>query len=206
MAAAYPSRPEERPPAIFPVHSPTSMSSWFSVRIRRSICACTTRPYTSSAPATIRSILPAVRRWSDCTKTGKITGNTAFGLGGGISASYPMLLAGSTQDYSAYFTPDDPDAFVLFSGSALTLCAKPSATLEGDTLTVSTSSNYKPDAFVLFVAEYDADGRLLAVHSENITPESGIYTFKVQLGAKIKCFLLRTDTYAPLFGTFSPNA
>ena len=127
-------------------------------------------------------------------------------LGGGISASYPMLLAGSTQDYSAYFTPDDPDAFVLFSGSALTLCAKPSATLEGDTLTVSTSSNYKPDAFVLFVAEYDADGRLLAVHSENITPESGIYTFKVQLGAKIKCFLLRTDTYAPLFGTFSPNA
>jgi len=117
-----------------------------------------------------------------------------------------MLLAGSTQDYSAYFTPDDPDAFVLFSGSALTLCAKPSATLEGDTLTVSTSSNYKPDAFVLFVAEYDADGRLLAVHSENITPESGTYTFKVQLGAKIKCFLLRTDTYAPLFGTFSPNA
>ena len=206
MAAAYPSRPEERPPAIFPVHSPTSMSSWFSVRIRRSICACTTRPYTSSAPATIRSILPAVRRWSDCTKTGKITGNTAFGLGGGISASYPMLLSGSTQNYSAYFTPDDPDAFVLFSGSALTLCAKPSATLEGDTLTVSTSSNYKPDAFVLFVAEYDADGRLLAVHSENITPESGIYTFKVQLGAKIKCFLLRTDTYAPLFGTFSPNA
>ena len=62
------------------------------------------------------------------------------------------------------------------------------------------------DAFVLFVAEYDADGRLLAVHSENITPESGTYTFKVQLGAKIKCFLLRTDTYAPLFGTFSPNA
>ena len=34
------------------------------------------------------------------------------------------------------------------------LCAKPSATLEGDTLTVSTSSNYKSDAFVLFVAEY----------------------------------------------------
>ena len=73
-----------------------------------------------------------------------------------------MLLAGSTQDYSAYFTPDDPDAFVLFSGSALTLCAKPSATLEGDTLTVSTGSNYKSDAFVLFVAEYGADGRLLA--------------------------------------------
>ena len=118
----------------------------------------------------------------------------------------PHAACGQHAGYSAYFTPDDPDAFVLFSGSALTLCAKPSATLEGDTLTVSTSSNYKPDAFVLFVAEYDADGRLLAVHSENITPESGTYTFKVQLGAKIKCFLLRTDTYAPLFGTFSPNA
>ena len=114
-----------------------------------------------------------------------------------------MLLAGSTQDYSAYFTPDDPDAFVLFSGSALTLCAKPSATLEGDTLTVSTSSNYKPDAFVLFVVIMIM---YAIMSSENITPESGIYTFKVQLGAKIKCFLLRTDTYAPLFGTFSPNA
>ena len=117
-----------------------------------------------------------------------------------------MLLAGSTQDYSAYFTPDDPDAFVLFSGSALTLCAKPSATLEGGTLTVKTGGNYKPDAFVLFVAEYDTDGRLLAVHSEKITPESGTYTFKVQPGAKIKCFLLRTDTYTQLFGAFSPKA
>ena len=117
-----------------------------------------------------------------------------------------MLLAGSTQDYSAYFTPDDPDAFVLFSGSALTLCAKPSATLEGDTLTVSTGSNYKSDAFVLFVAEYGTGGRLLAVHSEKITAESGTYTFKVQPGATIKCFLLHADTYAPLFAAFSPKA
>ena len=138
------------------------------------------------------------------TISGELTDGAKLGIS--TDASYPVLLANREQDYSAYFTPDDPDAFVLFSGSALTLCAKPSATLEGDTLTVSTSSNYKPDAFVLFVAEYDADGRLLAVHSENITPESGTYTFKVQLGAKIKCFLLRTDTYAPLFGTFSPNA
>lgn len=138
------------------------------------------------------------------TISGELTDGAKLGVS--TDASYPVLLAGSTQDYSAYFTPDDPDAFVLFAGSALTLCAKPSATLEGDTLTVKTGSNYKSDAFVLFVAEYGADGRLLAVHSEKITAESGTYTFKVQPGATIKCFLLHADTYAPLFAAFSPKA
>ena len=128
-------------------------------------------------------------------------------LGVSTDAPYPVLLANREQDYSAYFTPDDPDAFVLFSGSALTLCAKPSATLEGDTLTVSTGSNYISDAFVLFVAEYDTYGRLLAVHSEKITAGSSTYIFKVQnSGATIKCFLLRADTYSPLFAAFSPKA
>lgn len=138
------------------------------------------------------------------TISGELTDGAALGVS--TDASYPVLLANREQDYSAYFTPDDPDAFVLFSGSALTLSAKPSATLEGDTLTVKTGSNYKSDAFVLFVAEYAADGRLLAVHSEKITPESGTYTFTVQPGAEIKCFLLRTDTYTPLFAAFSPKA
>lgn len=138
------------------------------------------------------------------TISGELTDGAKLGVS--TDASYPVLLANREQDYSAYFMPDDPDAFVLFSGSALTLCAKPSATLEGDTLTVSTGSNYKSDAFVLFVAEYGADGRLLAVHSEKITAESGTYTFKVQPGAEIKCFLLRTDTYTPLFAAFSPKA
>lgn len=138
------------------------------------------------------------------TISGELTDGAKLGVS--TDASYPVLLANREQNYSAYFTPDDPDAFVLFSGSALTLCAKPSATLEGDTLTVSTGSNYKSDAFVLFVAEYGADGRLLAVHSEKITAESGTYTFKVQPGATIKCFLLHADTYAPLFAAFSPKA
>ncbi len=138
------------------------------------------------------------------TISGELTDGAKLGVS--TDASYPVLLANREQDYSAYFTPDDPDAFVLFSGSALTLCAKPSATLEGDTLTVSTGSNYKSDAFVLFVAEYGADGRLLAVHSEKITAESGTYAFKVQPGAEIKCFLLRNDTYTPLFAAFSPKA
>lgn len=138
------------------------------------------------------------------TVSGELTDGAKLGVS--TDASYPVLLANREQDYSAYFTPDDPDAFVLFSGSALTLCAKPSATLAGDTLTVKTGSNYKSDAFVLFVAEYGADGRLLAVHSEKITAESGTYTFKVQPGATIKCFLLHADTYAPLFAAFSPKA
>ena len=138
------------------------------------------------------------------TISGELTDGAKLGVS--TDASYPVLLANREQDYSAYFTPDDPDAFVLFSGSALTLCAKPSATLEGDTLTVSTGSNYKSDAFVLFVEEYGADGRLLAVHSEKITAESGTYAFKVQPGAEIKCFLLRNDTYTPLFAAFSPKA
>ncbi len=138
------------------------------------------------------------------TISGELTDGAKLGVS--TDASYPVLLANREQDYSAYFTPDDPDAFVLFSGSALNLCAKPSATLEGDTLTISTGSNYKSDAFVLFVAEYGADGRLLAVHSEKITAESGTYTFKVQPGATIKCFLLHADTYAPLFAAFSPKA
>lgn len=138
------------------------------------------------------------------TISGELTDGAKLGVS--TDASYPVLLANREQDYSAYFTPDDPDAFVLFSGSALTLCAKPSATLAGDTLTVSTGSNFKSDAFVLFVAEYGADGRLLAVHSEKITAESGTYTFKVQPGAEIKCFLLHADTYAPLFAAFSPKA
>lgn len=63
------------------------------------------------------------------TISGELTDGAKLGVS--TDASYPVLLAGSTQDYSAYFTPDDPDAFVLFSGSALTLCAKPSATLGG---------------------------------------------------------------------------
>ena len=138
------------------------------------------------------------------TISGELTDGAKLGIS--TDASYPVLLANREQDYSAYFTPDDPDAFVLFSGSALTLCAKPSATLEGDTLTVSTGSNHKSDAFVLFVEEYGADGRLLAIQSEQITAESGTYTFKVQSGATIKCFLLHADTYTPLFAAFSPKA
>lgn len=120
------------------------------------------------------------------------------------ATSYPAGFAVSEQNYSAYFTPDAPDTFVVFSGSALTLCAKPSATLEGSTLTVKTGGNYMDNTVLLFVAEYDNDGRMIAVHIENVTLEKSSYTFTVS-SSKIKCFLLNAQTHAPLTEAFSPN-
>ena len=138
------------------------------------------------------------------TISGELTDGAKLGVS--TNAPYPILLAASEQDYSAYFTPDDPDAFVLFSSSALTLCAKPSATLEGGTLTVKTGGKYAHDACILFVAEYGKDGRMLAVQSKTVEPGTADYTFTVKnSGAKLKCFLLRKDTYTPLFEAFTPQ-
>ena len=120
--------------------------------------------------------------------------------------SYPALFATSAADYSAHFIPDDASTFVLRTDGRLTLAAKPSATRSGTELTVTTGKNYEPDAFILFVAEYDKDNRMLAVQSKDITPDSGTYTFKVQTSsAAIKCFLLRKGTYTPLFEAFTPQ-
>ena len=120
--------------------------------------------------------------------------------------SYPALFARSTEDYSAHFIPDDANTFVLRTDGGLALAAKPSATRSGTELTVTTGGKYTPDACILFVAEYGKDGRMLAVQSKDITPDSGAYTFKVQTSsAAIKCFLLRKGTYTPLFEAFSPR-
>lgn len=136
------------------------------------------------------------------TISGAMTSGAKIGIS--TDASYPALLAGTQQDYSAYFTPDAPDTFVVFSGSALTLCAKPSATLEGSTLTVKTGGNYMDNTVLLFVAEYDNDGRMTAVHIENVTLGKSSYTFKVS-SSKIKCFLLNAQTYTPLMEAFVFN-
>ena len=138
------------------------------------------------------------------TISGELTDGAKLGVS--TNAPYPILLAASEQDYSAYFTPDDPDVFVLFSSSALTLCAKPTATLNGTELTVTTGGKYAPDACILFVAEYGKDDRMLAVQSKTVEPGTAAYTFTVQnSGAKLKCFLLRKDTYTPLFEAFTPQ-
>ena len=120
--------------------------------------------------------------------------------------SYPALFATSTEDYSANFIPDDANTFVLRTDGGLTLAVKPSATRNGTELTVTTGYKYAPDAFILFVAEYDNDGRMLAVQSKTVEPKKAAYTFTVQNpGAKLKCFLLRKDTYTPLFEAFTPQ-
>lgn len=136
------------------------------------------------------------------TISGAMTSGAELGIS--TDASYPALLAGTQQDYSAYFTPDAPDTFVVFSGSALTLCTKPSATLEGSTLTVKTGGNYMDNTVLLFVAEYSADGRLLTAQSQAVKPETPDYTFKVSSN-KIKCFLLNAQTYTPLMEAFVFN-
>lgn len=126
-------------------------------------------------------------------------------IGVSTNASCPMLLARGTQtDYSAYFIPDDVNTFVFYTDQALTLCAKPTATLEGDTLTITTGSG---NTFVLLAAEYDTDGKMLAVQSWNVEPQKDTYTCGVKNpGAKIKCFLLRTTSYTPVLTPFSPLA
>lgn len=120
--------------------------------------------------------------------------------------SYPALFATSTEDYSANFIPDDANTFVLRTDGGLTLAVKPSATRNGTELTVTTGDKYASDAFILFVAEYDKDNRMLAVQSKTVKLGTPAYTFKVQNpNAKLKCFLLRKDTYTPLFEAFTPQ-
>ena len=61
--------------------------------------------------------------------------------------------------------------------------------------------------FLLFAAEYDTDGKMLAVHSWNVEPQKDTYTCDVKNpGAKIKCFLLRATSYTPVLTPFSPLA
>ncbi len=120
--------------------------------------------------------------------------------------SYPALFATSTEDYSAHFIPDDASTFVLRTDGGLTLAAKPSATRNGTELTVTTGDKYASDACILFVAEYGKDGRMLAVQSKTVESGTAAYTFTVKNpGAKLKCFLLRKDTYTPLFEAFTPQ-
>ena len=112
-------------------------------------------------------------------------------------------------DYSAYFIPDDANTFVLYNSDAktLTLCAKPTATLEGDTLTITTGSGNMSNTFVLLAAEYDTGGKMLAVQSWNVAPQEDTYACGVKNpGAKIKCFLLRATSYTPVLTPFSPLA
>lgn len=120
------------------------------------------------------------------------------------ATSYPAGFAVSEQNYSAYFTPDAAGLSVVHLNGGLSLAAKPSAKLVSNTLTVETRTGYPDGTVLLFVAEYDNDGRMTAVHIENVTLEKSSYTFTVS-SSKIKCFLLNAQTHAPLTEAFSPN-
>ena len=120
------------------------------------------------------------------------------------ATSYPAGFAVSEQNYSAYFTPDSAGLSVVHLNGGLSLAAKPSAKLAGNTLTVETGTGYLDGTVLLFVAEYDNDGRMTAVHIENVTLEKASYTFTVS-SSKIKCFLLNAQTHTPLMEPFTFN-
>ena len=127
-------------------------------------------------------------------------------IGISVEASlYPARFALSPTDTSAYFTPDTKGLSVVYlKAGGLSLVAKPTATLDDNTLTVSTGGGY-PDDTVLFVAEYDANnGKMTAVHIQDVTSKQTSFT--VNSSSKIKCFLLRKDTYTPLLEAFSPDS
>lgn len=120
------------------------------------------------------------------------------------ATSYPAGFAVSEQNYSAYFTPDAAGLSVVHLNGGLSLAAKPSAKLVSNTLTVETRTGYPNNTVLLFVAEYDNDGRMTAVHIENVTLEKSSYTFTVS-SSKIKCFLLNAQTHTPLMEAFVFN-
>ncbi len=77
--------------------------------------------------------------------------------------------------------------------------AKLSATRKGVSLTVSAGTEYRNGTALLFTAEYDAEGRLLAVQSKPVELGKSTYAFTLQrMDTTVKCFLLSTKTYAPL--------
>ena len=121
------------------------------------------------------------------------------------AVSYPALFASSAKNLSAYFTSDDPDAVVLYLNEKLTLCTRPTAELTGSTLTVTTGSDLSEDVKLL-VAEYDANGKMLAAQVQNLQPERTSYTLTVKNPkAVIRCLLLRSDDTA-LLAAFGPLA
>ena len=127
-------------------------------------------------------------------------------LGIGVEAvSYPALFASSAKNLSAYFTSDDPGAVVLYLNEKLTLCTRPTAELTGSTLTVTTGSDLSEDVKLL-VAEYDANGKMLAAQVQDLQPERPSYTLTVKNPkAVIRCLLLRSDDTA-LLAAFGPLA
>ena len=106
------------------------------------------------------------------------------------------VISSTLQDGKVTFPVRAGGVYTVHEGP---VPAKLSATREGVSLTVSVGAEYRNGTALLFAAEYDAGGRLLAVQSKPVELEKSTYDFTLQSSnTNVKCFLLSTKTYAPL--------
>ena len=115
-----------------------------------------------------------------------------------FSACYVTLdgvfVSSTLQGGKVTFPVRAGGVYTVHKGSAL------SATCTGGKLSVMLGAACEDDTALLFAAEYDETGRLLAVRSQSVKNEDSNYVFTLQgSGTKVvKCFLLSAKTYTPL--------
>lgn len=111
------------------------------------------------------------------------------------------VISSALQDGKVTFPVRAGGVYTVHEGP---VPAKLSATRKDVSLTVSAGAEYRNGTALLFAAEYDAGGRLLAVQSKPVELEKSTYDFTLQRSnTNVKCFLLSTKTYAPLTEPFS---
>lgn len=111
------------------------------------------------------------------------------------------VISSTLQDGKVTFPVRAGGSYTVHEGP---VPAKLSATCNGVSLTVSVGAEYRNGTALLFAAEYDAGGRLLAVQSKPVELGKSTYDFTLQSSnTNVKCFLLSTKTYAPLTESFS---
>lgn len=111
------------------------------------------------------------------------------------------VISSALQDGKVTFPVRAGGSYTVHEGP---VPAKLSATCNGVSLTVSVGAEYRNGTALLFAAEYDAGGRLLAVQSKPVELGKSTYDFTLQRSnTNVKCFLLSTKTYAPLTEPFS---
>ena len=111
------------------------------------------------------------------------------------------VISSALQDGKVTFPVRAGGSYTVHEGP---VPANLSATRNGVSLTVSASAEYRNGTALLFAAEYDAGGRLLAVQSKPVELGKSTYDFTLQSSnTNVKCFLLSTKAYAPLTEPFS---
>lgn len=111
------------------------------------------------------------------------------------------VISSALQDGKVTFPVRAGGSYTVHEGP---VPAKLSATRKDVSLTVSVGTEYRNGTALLFAAEYDAGGRLLAVQSKPVELGKSTYDFTLQSSnTNVKGFLLSTKTYAPLTEPFS---